>query len=103
MMHFLDHVDYVVKLVGIDHVGIGSDWPMSMPLWMMENIAKKVAHEIGFRKEDKLPTTDTLKGFSENKEYINITRGLISRGYSDEDVKKVLGENWLRVFDQVWK
>ncbi|MBW2370448.1 MAG: membrane dipeptidase [Deltaproteobacteria bacterium] len=101
--HLLDHVDYVKNLVGVDHVGIGSDWPMSMPMWMMETIATGLALELGFRKEDKLPTTDTLKGFSENKEYINITRGLVSRGYSDEDIKKIIGENWLRVFDQVWK
>jgi membrane dipeptidase len=32
-----------------------------------------------------------------------VTRGLVARGYSDEAIRKILGENWLRVFEQVWK
>lgn len=99
---YLDHIDHLVKIVGVEHVGIGTDWPMNMPLSVQEMIAEKVAPTIGFRKEDKLPTADSLLGFEQYMEAINITRGLVSRGYNDEHIKQILGENWLRVIEQVW-
>ncbi|MHC0039418.1 dipeptidase [Pseudoneobacillus sp. C159] len=99
---FLDHVDHLVKLVGVEHVGIGTDWPMNMPLFVQEWIATKIAPTIGFRKEDKLPTTDALVGFEQYTESINITRGLLSRGYKDEHIKLILGGNWMRVIDKIW-
>jgi membrane dipeptidase len=102
MNDFLDHVDHLVKLVGTDHVGIGTDWPMNMPLFVQEMIATKIAPTIGFRAEDKLPTVDSLLGFEQYTEAINITRGLVSRGYKDEDIKRLLGENWMRVIENVW-
>jgi membrane dipeptidase len=68
----LDHFDHVVKLVGIDHVGIGSDFD-----------------GVG----DSLP--DGLKDASG---YPNLVEGLLRRGYSEEDIRKILGENLLRVW-----
>lgn len=102
MNDFLDHVDHLVKLVGVEHVGIGTDWPMNMPLFIQEMIATKIAPNIGFRKEDKLPGADSLLGFEQYTEAINITRGLVSRGYKDDHIKLILGENWMRVIEQVW-
>ncbi|GAA0345356.1 dipeptidase [Bacillus carboniphilus] len=102
MNDFLDHVDHLVKLVGVEHVGIGTDWPMNMPLFIQEMIATKIAPTIGFRKEDKLPGADSLLGFEQYTEAINITRGLVSRGYKDDQIKLILGENWMRVIEQVW-
>ncbi|NHM31310.1 dipeptidase [Neobacillus terrae] len=102
MDDFLDHVDHLVKLVGIEHVGIGTDWPMNMPLFIQEMIATKIAPTIGFRAQDKLPTSDSLLGFEQYIEAINITRGLVSRGYKDKQIKLILGENWMRVIEQVW-
>lgn len=101
MEHVLDHIDYIVNLVGVDHVGIGTDWPMSMPMWAQEIIKTKLAPIVGFRKEDALPTTETVEGMSDYRQFINFARGLVSRGYSDENVKKILGGNWLRVFETV--
>ena len=69
----LDHFDHVVKLVGIDHVGIGSDYD-----------------GVG----DSLP--DGLKDVSS---YPNLIAGLLQRGYSEEDVRKILGENLLRAWE----
>jgi len=69
----LDHFDHVVKLVGIDHVGIGSDFD-----------------GVG----DALP--DGLKDASG---YPNLVEGLLRRGYSEEDIRKILGENLLRVWE----
>lgn len=45
---FIDHIDYVVRLVGIDHVGIGTDWPMPQTKWAAITFKKYVAPTIGF-------------------------------------------------------
>lgn len=102
MEHVLDHIDYIAKIVGYDHVGIGTDWPMSLPEWYHQVFAEKMATKVGFRPEDwKGP--EKLTGFEDYREFINITRGLVARGYSDEEVKAIVGGNWLRVIEQIWK
>ncbi len=70
----IDHFDYVAKLIGVDHVGIGSDFDgiSSTPLEM---------DDVTF-----LP---------------NITRELLKRGYSESDIRKILGGNFLRVLKEV--
>jgi membrane dipeptidase len=71
----LDHFDHVVKLTSIDHVGIGSDYD-----------------GVG----DSLPID--LKDVSS---YPNLVEGLLQRGYGEEDIKKILGGNLLRVWREV--
>lgn len=71
----LDHFDHVIALVGVDHVGIGSDYD-----------------GVG----DSLPT-----GLKDVSAYPNLIEGLLRRGYSEEDIRKILGENLLRVWDAV--
>ena len=68
----LDHIDHVVKLIGIDHVGIGSDYD-----------------GVG----DSLPTD--LKDVST---YPNLIQGLLNRGYSESDIVKILSGNFMRVW-----
>jgi len=67
----LDHLDYIVKLVGVDFVGLGSDFD---------------GIEAGPRE---------LNGV---QDFPLITKALLERGYSKKDVRKILGENFLRVF-----
>lgn len=71
----LDHVDHIVHVAGIDHVGLGSDFD-------------------GFNPPPPRGLEDVTK-------VPGITEGLLKRGYSQADVRKILGENWLRVFQQV--
>lgn len=71
----LDHIDRAVELAGIDHVGLGTDYD-----------------GVG----DSLPTD--LKDVSS---YPVLIDGLIARGYSDEDIRKILGGNALRVWEAV--
>ena len=68
----LDHIDHVVKLIGIEHVGIGSDYD-----------------GVG----DSLPTD--LKDVST---YPNLIQGLLNRGYSETDISKILSGNFMRVW-----
>jgi membrane dipeptidase len=102
MQSFLDHIDYIAKLAGCEHVGIGTDAPFSLPEWVTDMNRKQMAAKVGFRPEHGLSGKRT-KGFDDNRDFINITRGLVSRGYSDEQVRAILGGNWLRVMDAVWK
>ncbi|MCP5102365.1 MAG: membrane dipeptidase [bacterium] len=70
----IDHIDHVVKLVGIDHVGLGSDYD---------------------------GTSSVPKGLDDVSGLPLITYHLLKRGYSEGDIKKILGGNFLRVFAKV--
>jgi membrane dipeptidase len=70
---FIDHIDYMVKLMGIDHVGISSDFDGG----------------------------GGIKGWNDASETFNVTLELVRRGYSEEDISKLWGLNLLRVMDQV--
>ncbi|MBY0421399.1 MAG: dipeptidase, partial [Parvularculaceae bacterium] len=72
---FVDHVDYVAKLVGVDHVGISSDFDGG----------------------------GGIAGWEDASETANVTAELFRRGYSDEDVAKIWGGNLLRVLGEVQK
>ena len=72
-----DHIDHVVKLIGIDHVGIGSDFD-----------------GVG----DSLPT-----GLKDVSQYPNLIFELLKRGYSEEDIAKICSKNVLRVWKAVEK
>lgn len=99
----LDHIDHMVKVVGVDHVGIGLDWPLQLPKWALENVTQPATTTsgLGWRKEHGLDDKKNLIGFDDYRDLPNITRGLVARGYSDDAVQKILGENFLRVFEQV--
>src|ERR1044071_1634520 len=70
----IDHIDHIVKVAGIDHVGIGADFDAATDM------------PEGARAVSILP---------------NITYDLLKRGYSEKDIRKILGENLLRVFGEV--
>lgn len=88
----LDHVDHVVQLVGVDHVGIGMDFAEG---WTDSPSHRKKLLEIDGQ------IYEWPKGISTVTEVPNITRGLVARGYSDEDVAKIMGGNLMRVFEEV--
>jgi membrane dipeptidase len=71
----VDHIDHIVKLIGIDHVGIGTDFDGGGGLLDCQDVTE-------------LP---------------KITIELVRRGYSDKDIKKIWGENALRVFEMAQK
>jgi membrane dipeptidase len=97
----LDHVDYIANLVGWKHVSLGTDWPNQVPDDIQARVLGGIQGEIGFRPEDRYDVTDRVIGFDDYRELPNITRGLVKRGYSDEQVQGILGENALRVFAEI--
>ncbi|WP_320669052.1 dipeptidase [Patulibacter defluvii] len=94
----LDHVDYICDLIGWQHVGIGTDWPLQAPMSVIESAFRQwVSGPLGPRPDDLL----FLPGLADCRDFPNITRGLVARGYDDEQIRGILGENFLRVFEAV--
>ena len=71
---FIDHMEYIIKLIGIDYVGVGSDYD-------------------GL---DCLP-----KGWNDCLDHIKIAEKLESRGYNQEEIEKLMGNNFLRVLEEI--
>jgi membrane dipeptidase len=97
----LDHIDYMVQRVGWQHVGIGTDWPLPLPLETQHRLIGPYFESLGFRPEHRMDVAMTLDGFRDPRDLRNITRGLVSRDYADDQVRAILGENFLRVFEAV--
>jgi membrane dipeptidase len=73
LKEYVDHIDYIVKRIGIDHVGIGTDFN----------------HGAG------------IVGFKDESDAANVTRELVRRGYDEAQIAKIWGGNFLRVFGEV--
>lgn len=99
--HMLDHIDYIADLVGYRHVAIGSDWPLQAPDDILIRTLGASATALGFRQKDTLDLARRLVGFEDCRDLPNITRGLVKRGYGDEEIRGILGENAMRVFESV--
>ena len=97
----LDHIDYFAKLIGWQHLGLGTDSPMQAPKAVLQSTLGAIKAEIGFRLQDNINPSRPLPGFDDCRDMPNITRGLVKRGYSDEQIQGILGENFLRVFARV--
>ena len=73
VIHALQHLDHAVQIMGIDHVGIGTDFDGD----------------------------GGIRGFADSSETINFTRQLLARQYSESDIQKIWGGNFLRVMNLV--
>lgn len=102
--NYLDAIDHIVELVGIDHVGIGTD--MSVGTYPDGELVRGKAlggNEYGTYIDDA-PRSKLrqVEGFDDYGDLPAFVQALALRGYDDEAINKVLGENWLRVFGTVW-
>ncbi len=92
----LDHFDYLRRLVGAEHIGLGPDF--------IEGRLPRASVNPAVSPPEIYSAKPWLyvEGFERITELPNVTRGLIERGWSEAEVRQVLGENWLRVYEQVW-
>ncbi len=90
--HLINYIDYIVQLVGIDYVGIGVDFAEG---WTDSPSHRKMLIKIDGR------IYDWPKGIETITQFPNFARELIARGYSEEDIKKILGGNFMRVLEEV--
>jgi membrane dipeptidase len=90
---YVDHIQHIADLTGIDCVGIGFDffefiyrrWPESKKKWMA----------------GKLTTPHFIPDLTNHSHAKNLTRKLIERGFSDGDIEKILRGNWMRIFEEI--
>jgi membrane dipeptidase len=96
----LNHVDYVARMIGVEHVGVGSDIDLDgyddMPPKQLADLKASYKNSYGFR--DKID----IEGIDHPKRMFDLTEGLIRRRYSDADITGILGGNFVRVLGQIW-
>ena len=96
--HLVEHIDHMVGLVGAAHVGIGMD--------SATNPAAVGAPWPSGRSREYWPVSqyaDAGSGYIQPEDYPRVTEALLSRGYKDADVAGILGGNFLRLAQQVWR
>lgn len=106
---FLDHYDHIIKLVGPEYAGIGTDFDLETednPLYIEQR--KKMFSDIdGERAKKYRMHTDEkylvgIAGIDHPKRTYDIVEGFIRRGYSDETIRMILGGNFVRASKEIW-
>jgi membrane dipeptidase len=99
IIDFLDFIDYVSNLIGSKHVGFGLDFA-PVARWDESGHRAWAQQNPGLAPEsiDKI----SIQGLDQPSKIINIAMGLVSRGYTDDQIRGILGENILRLFESVW-
>jgi membrane dipeptidase len=83
----------VIGLIGVDGVGIGFDFCE----YLFTQLPEKVRDELAA----KLTTPHFIPELANHSHARNLTRKLIERGFSDEEIEKILRGNWLRIFEEI--
>lgn len=98
----IDHFDHVRDLVGIEHVGIGSDAgvesnDLGSPAMLKQLLATADPryHVHG--------THEIVAGLEGEKRVYDLTAAFVRRGYTDDQIRLILGQNWRRVLGQIWR
>ena len=99
---FVDVIDDLVERVGIDHVGIGTDYTQDQPKAFYDWI---FAYQGTIYRERTTPMPDPVVhpiGMETPEGLSSVAQELLNRGYKQTDIIKILGDNWLRLFQEVW-
>ncbi len=103
--HVLDHVDHVVKLVGVQHVAVGSDLDMvgnPNPVGRGASNPRTQPNFDRYRYHADSSGKITIRGLDHPKRMFDLTEGLIRRGYNDRDIALIIGGNAVRVLSEIW-
>lgn len=99
---YVDAIEDLIRRVGFDHVAIGTDYTQDQPAEFFDWIFSQQGTKYQPRA---FPYPDPLihpKGMETPDNFCNVARELLNRGYGEADVAKVIGGNWLRLFEEVW-
>ena len=98
--HVLDHFDHVRKLIGPEHLGVGSDIDLygydAMPPELNKQL--RAAYKGSYAFREKID----IEGLNHPQRMFDLTDGLIRRKYTDADIQGILGGNFERVLTQIW-
>jgi len=100
-------IDYMVELLGIDHVGIGMDYMLGQAGTISTEDAMTVYNYLvdngdWSAKTYPPPPWHYPEGIDLPDTLYNLTGALLAHGYKKEDIAKIWGGNWLRIMGQVW-
>lgn len=100
IVHMVNHIEHVAKLVGVDHVGIGSDADLhgydDMP--PAEYAKLKAAYKSSYAFRDKIDTD----GFDHPLKMYDLTEELIRRKFTNDEIESILGGNFHRLLKSTW-
>jgi membrane dipeptidase len=91
--HYVDHIEHIANLIGIDGVGIGFDFFEFIYRQWPESRQKELA--------EKLTTPHFIPDLTNHSHVRNLIRKLIERGFSDDQIEKILRGNWQRIFEEL--
>ena len=89
---YVDHIEYVTNLIGINGVGVGFDFFEFIYSQWPESAKRELA--------EKLTTPQFIPDLRNHAHARNLTRKLIERGFNDQQIEKILRGNWLRIFEE---
>ena len=100
IVNYADHIDHVVKLVGIDHVGIGTD----ADLYGYDDTSPEMNKMLRGAYKDSYAFREKIDidGFDHPLKMFDLTEELIRRGYSDANIRAILGGNFQRLLTATW-
>ncbi len=103
LQSFCEMIAAVADMMGVDHIGLGSDLcqdqPDSVVEWMrVGRWTKKIDYGEGSSKNAGFPSMPAW--FNDNRDFGHIEQGLLDVGFNPEDTAKIMGNNWLRFFDE---
>ena len=93
----VDHIDHISELVGPEHVGLGPDFCAGRWGWVLQSWWSRGSSDHNARSQ----VIGYPKGVEDTTQMYNMTRALVKRGYSDDQIKGISGENFLRYFESV--
>ncbi|MDV7145653.1 membrane dipeptidase [Tropicimonas sp. TH_r6] len=106
---YVDAIDKAVNIMGVDHVGFGLDHYqrtslktiLTAPEWNPDLAARALGSAEADTDSFVDPSSDGFAGMENNSGYLNLTRGFVKKGYSDEEIVKVMGGNFIRLIEEV--
>ena len=90
---YVDHVAYVIDLIGIEGVGIGFDF--------FEFIYRRWSEDERVKFHQKFPNAHFIPDLLRHGQARNLTAKLIERGFNDRQIEKILFRNWMRIFEEL--
>jgi membrane dipeptidase len=108
---YMECVEYCIDLMGVDHVGVGPDTLYGDHQGLYKYwFARRLGHHGRPGREAEAPwpippgveDPGYVRGLENPNEVVNVARWMIKNGYSDAEIAKVMGQNALRLLEEVW-